>query len=94
MASKLPMALTMPELFLPARHIRNSSPIADILHLPVLFLQLPLHLKVDLSFSLEPLLLHVADDALVHCLERWSVSDVLQYALQSHQRTAWSALCW
>lgn len=42
--------------------------IADSLHFPVLFFQLPLHLKVDLSLPFDPLLFHVANDALVHSL--------------------------
>lgn len=35
----------------------------------VLGLQLPLQVEVELPLALDALLLHVADDALVHCLE-------------------------
>jgi hypothetical protein len=33
---------------------------------------LPLHFKVDLSFTLDTLLFHIADHTLVHCLYRES----------------------
>ena len=42
---------------------------AHRLLLLVLGLQLPLHVKVELALALDALLLHVADDALVHGLE-------------------------
>lgn len=42
--------------------------VRHILHFPVLLLQLALHLKIDLSFALDALLLHVADHTLMHRL--------------------------
>ena len=45
-----------------------SLPIAHILHFPILFFQLPLHLEVQLTLTFQPLLFHIADDALMHCL--------------------------
>ena len=42
--------------------------IRHILHLAVLFLQLPLHLEIGLSFALDALLLHVPNHAYMHSL--------------------------
>lgn len=42
--------------------------VRHILHFPVFLLQLALHLKIDLSFALDALLLHVADHTLMHRL--------------------------
>lgn len=36
----------------------------------ILFLQLSLHIEIELSLSLYALLLHVANDAFVHCLPK------------------------
>lgn len=43
-------------------------PIRHILHLPVFLFQLPLHFKIQLALALDLLLLHVSEDAGVHCL--------------------------
>jgi hypothetical protein len=50
------------------RAIRHS------LDLPVLLLKLALHLEVDLTFTLDALLLHITDHTLVHSLHRLSVT--------------------
>lgn len=72
----------------------------------VLFLEGALHVKVELALSLDALLLHVADDAGVHCLFLF-VSGVLRSVREIYwkgakkegegvweRRTAWSAFCW
>lgn len=43
--------------------------VADGLAFFVLLLELTLHVKVELALTLDALLFHVSDDALMHCLE-------------------------
>ena len=65
------------------------------LHLSILFLERPLHLKVRLPFFLDPLLLHIAYDASMHCLTMDSKQDVVQYQnVDLGILTAFSACCW
>ena len=49
------------------RHLALTT-MAHVLHFPVFLLQLPLHLEIELSFSLYTLLLHITDNTLVHRL--------------------------
>ena len=46
--------------------------ITDSLYLAVFFFELPLHIEVQLPFSLHSLLLHISNDALVHHLSNIS----------------------
>lgn len=48
--------------------IHHLPTIMHALHLPILLLQGPLHLEIQLPLLLQPLLLHISHDALVHCL--------------------------
>lgn len=41
-------------------------PITNRLHLPILLFQLPLNFKVRLPFPLDALVVHIANDSLVH----------------------------
>jgi hypothetical protein len=58
---------------LPRRHSNGSAiwlvnSAVDSLLALVLGLERPLHIEIQLSFGLDSLLLHVPNDALVHCL--------------------------
>ena len=95
-----PMKRILPSL------IHHLSTIMHALHLPILLLQRPLHLEIQLPLLLQPLLLHISHDALVHCLRCvrslfcLSLSDtkielgILGKNWQSGgRRTAFSACC-
>lgn len=77
-----------------AEFLSSIRTVRYVLHFPVLFLQLPLHLEVYLAFALNPLLLHVSDHTLVHGLMSISEMVGLKSQVWSCPLTARSVSCW